>query len=144
MCNRVAWRRVGLPLLLLLLSGCGGANQAPVNEWRGWWKILHRNTQGELVPDKFTQFLVIEDRMGPEQDWEITGQWSGCVWLPVSRIDYAGQSVSLTFEPPGDAYTFRMTRTGVDEADGVYLDAPDTHYVAKRQGAGECEYYLEP
>lgn len=139
--SREYWRSACVALLLLSLSGCGGASQAPVNEWRGWWMILHRDAQGELVPDKFTRFLVIEDRMGPEQDWEMTGQWEGCVWLPSSRIDYAGQSVSLTFEPAGDSYTFRMTRTGVDEADGVYLDDPATHYVARRQKAGECTYY---
>lgn len=49
---------------------------------------------------------------------------------------------TLVFSVPGKEYTLRLTRTGVDEAEAIYLDAPNVRYIARRHKEhDECAGY---
>jgi hypothetical protein len=111
-------------------------------DWSGWWLIYRHGRDGRLEPDKVTTAIVINDRLAPGSKSKFTGQWMGCVWLPATKFALKNKTATLTFAPPGSRNTFRMRRTGVDEAEGIYLDDPRRLYVAKlTRDHGECAAY---
>jgi len=142
-------RRLLLLLVLpwLLAAAChAGEKAAPrprQNEWSGWWFLYHRDEGGQLALDKITVAVVVDDvvwRGSPP----VTGMWSGCMWGGlIQRVRYGNNSVALTYTPPGErTVTFTMTRTGPDEAEGVFSYEPKVKYIARREREhGECAGY---
>jgi hypothetical protein len=113
------------------------------NEWSGWWFLYHRDDGGKLVLDKFTVAVVVDDVVWPGFA-PVTGMWTGCVWGGlINRVRYGKNSVALTYTPPGErTVTFTLTRTGPDEAEGVFSDEPKVKYVARREREhGACAGY---
>ncbi|HLH93085.1 MAG TPA: hypothetical protein VKX28_32070 [Xanthobacteraceae bacterium] len=100
--------------------------------WRGWWFIVHRGAQGRWIPDKVAVAMVIDDAVEDVGSQRITGQWIGCVWLPVSDIKAKSKVMTLRFAQKGRDW-LRMERTGLVEARGYYSDAPRRRLTMRRR-----------
>jgi hypothetical protein len=135
---------IALALCVTVKSAAAGGDKEldADKDWSGWWLIYHRNSDGRLVLDKFAVAMVINNEPSPSLNFKSTGQWIGCVWLPVTKYALTNETATLTFTPPGERYTFRMRRTGPDEAEGIYLDDPQRTYLAKlTKDHAECAGY---
>jgi hypothetical protein len=114
----------------------------PIDAWRGWWFIVHKDAQGRWTPDKFAVAVVIDDRIADVGSQRTTGQWVGCVWSLASDIKARGKLVTLRFAQDGH-HRFRIERTGPDEAQGYYLDDPRRRLVMQRwRHHDECAGYF--